>query len=1107
MANLSEIKKYSNWGDTASTLNSNFQNVNVDLEKVKNSTINNKGYFSNPEKLNEAYPSESSRVGMIAYVGTASPYAIYQYTESGWTDTGETYTPEVNLGDYYSKSEVDRMTQQQDDKIVDLEEKVEAQKVKVDTELSESSENPIANSVVAGKITELEQKINSQTVEVDTELNEESQKPIANAPVTKGINKLKEQISTQLPAIEEAKENAIAEIGNKESDAIQNFSEQRVTPGMLSPETIQIINASGGGTINNLPDGETLAEIEMAEGLKAIGIPNRQPDTNLGYVILKKNKSLIEQITEANTIYEVRYAYDLGGETLSMPENCVLKFEGGVILNGTLTGNNTIISSEPYYIFEEIEFGGSWNVQYIYAEWFGAKPVPTSSKSSDNADALWMGVWTNTDVETYKDCSNGINQALLFSSKFGGSVKALGRCVYKLDNTVYIPCEAEYITEEGTIFCPVMQGSGNKIITHNEDDYSFLEQNLESPVESMYPNQFIATDAMAVAFQVEPAKTKFVGKGTITLVMSRYTIGILIKHRTYEYLDMSTGLTIDIRTIGANSNNGHDFGIDMRDLKGDEDPTDETLNEEGRTIYYWNRTTKYRWKKANKATTWSKDKIVDNLFNTTLRFDVGGTAGKDGRIIDPKIHINDMYGYRGMEIYTHDKGWFNISKMEGTMSNKHGGVFFVYTNYDVGSHDWTGITSQVGNIQYDYRLLQVIKGSGIKVGGGSDLAYSNPDIEYAFYLGKGTSNCSIGFVESLRYVYDAGTNNNYDYNININDNQSLLGTSWINLLDGKTPKKANLCIKPNSVKVINEPIDESDIANYLGPKLQYSGEDINVKYLYDSDPTTSENLIDTENNIYGTSILITNGDRDNPVQTTLSNAWIEINYLIKGTDINKDTYKNDIKVYWGETRLYRATNLNKTLPFSYASTYAGAISYIGKVYLPLGRDKIDCRVLFLTNNQEQKLILEVFSIKVWVNSYDTSNYAKNQDLWLDKDCIKKYGIVKRNNSIFMNLGDAKSEDLVKVSFEKKVINHGTNDTTITINSEELHVWDAVDSLNITLSNPNSYEEYMFEFKSGENPTDLVVNGVKWISTPSDIIEANKTYQVSVINKIGIIGGV
>lgn len=159
MANLSEIKKDSNWGDTASTLNSNFQNVNVDLEKVKNSTINNKGYFSNPEKLNEAYPSESSRVGMIAYVGTASPYAIYQYTESGWTDTGETYTPEVNLGDYYSKSEVDRMTQQQDDKIVDLEEKVEAQKVKVDTELSESSENPIANSVVAGKITELSNKI------------------------------------------------------------------------------------------------------------------------------------------------------------------------------------------------------------------------------------------------------------------------------------------------------------------------------------------------------------------------------------------------------------------------------------------------------------------------------------------------------------------------------------------------------------------------------------------------------------------------------------------------------------------------------------------------------------------------------------------------------------------------------------------------------------------------------------------------------------------------------------------------------------------------------------------------------------------------------------
>ena len=83
---------------------------------------------------------------------------------------------------------------------------------------------------------ELEEKIGSQTVEVDTELNEESQKPIANAPVAKGINEVKQQLSTQLPDIEEAKENAIAEIGNKESDAIQNFSEQRVTPGMLYTE-------------------------------------------------------------------------------------------------------------------------------------------------------------------------------------------------------------------------------------------------------------------------------------------------------------------------------------------------------------------------------------------------------------------------------------------------------------------------------------------------------------------------------------------------------------------------------------------------------------------------------------------------------------------------------------------------------------------------------------------------------------------------------------------------------------------------------------------------------------------------------------------------------
>lgn len=107
-ATLSNIKTDSNWGIEAPKINQNFASVNVELEKLKSGTVLNKGYYKSLELLQDAYPPEKSKVGMIAYVGINSPYIIYEYKAgSGWTSTGKTYIPEVNLGDYYTKEEAD----------------------------------------------------------------------------------------------------------------------------------------------------------------------------------------------------------------------------------------------------------------------------------------------------------------------------------------------------------------------------------------------------------------------------------------------------------------------------------------------------------------------------------------------------------------------------------------------------------------------------------------------------------------------------------------------------------------------------------------------------------------------------------------------------------------------------------------------------------------------------------------------------------------------------------------------------------------------------------------------------------------------------------------
>lgn len=74
-------------------------------------------------------------------------------------------------------------------------------------------------------------------------------------------------------------------------------------------------------------------------------------------------------INQPNTIYEVRYDFDLNGETIEMQEGCTLKFNGGSLSNGNVVGNNTIIESFPIQIFKNISILGTWNC-VSYPEWF-----------------------------------------------------------------------------------------------------------------------------------------------------------------------------------------------------------------------------------------------------------------------------------------------------------------------------------------------------------------------------------------------------------------------------------------------------------------------------------------------------------------------------------------------------------------------------------------------------------------------------------------------------------------------------------------------------------------------------------------------------------------
>ena len=76
---------------------------------------------------------------------------------------------------------------------------------------------------------------------------------------------------------------------------------------------------------------------------------DRAYGNGMGYVILRKDKSFSEQVTLPNTIYEIRYDFNLNGESVDVPSNSTLRFNGGTIVNGLLILEDTLIESPFVY--------------------------------------------------------------------------------------------------------------------------------------------------------------------------------------------------------------------------------------------------------------------------------------------------------------------------------------------------------------------------------------------------------------------------------------------------------------------------------------------------------------------------------------------------------------------------------------------------------------------------------------------------------------------------------------------------------------------------------------------------------------------------------------
>lgn len=132
------------------------------------------------------------------------------------------------------------------------------------------------------------------------------------------------------------------------------------------------ISGGGGGTDFTLQaddlafTGGTVPKLRFANRINGVNI-----ESGLDYFILRDDISFQNQVTVGNTIYEIRYDFDLDGASLNLEGNITLFFNGGKITNGTLVGNHTKIDAGLEYILG-VTLSGTWDVEAFFPEWFGA---------------------------------------------------------------------------------------------------------------------------------------------------------------------------------------------------------------------------------------------------------------------------------------------------------------------------------------------------------------------------------------------------------------------------------------------------------------------------------------------------------------------------------------------------------------------------------------------------------------------------------------------------------------------------------------------------------------------------------------------------------------
>lgn len=146
---------------------------------------------------------------------------------------------------------------------------------------------------------------------------------------------------------------------------------------------------------------------------------------------LKNNSNILtqEDFSKSNTIYIIENDFNLNGAEITLPENCVLKFNGGSLNNGTLAGDKTVITASPVPIFgNALTLTGTWSATDYLCEWFGGNLEKCINTFGGCSIIKTVTVYSPINITKYTRIILKCEKAIFVDSSFEGEYLFTATC-------------------------------------------------------------------------------------------------------------------------------------------------------------------------------------------------------------------------------------------------------------------------------------------------------------------------------------------------------------------------------------------------------------------------------------------------------------------------------------------------------------------------------------------------------------------------------------------------------------------------------------------------------------------------------------------------------